>query len=62
MKIEIKRLDKKVILPAYETAGAAAVDLRANISKAIKLDLGETAMIPTGIAININDDEVGMLT
>ena len=58
MKIEIKRLDKKVLLPAYETAGAAAVDLRANITKAIKLDLGETALIPTGIAININNDEV----
>jgi len=58
MKIEIKRLDEKVILPAYETSGAAAVDLRANITKAIKLDLGETALIPTGIAININDDNV----
>jgi dUTP pyrophosphatase len=58
MKIEIKRLDEKVILPAYETSGAAAVDLRANITKPIKLDLGETALIPTGIAININDDNV----
>jgi len=58
MKIEIKKLDEKVILPAYETAGAAAVDLRANITKSIKLDLGETALIPTGIAININDDNV----
>jgi dUTP pyrophosphatase len=58
MKIEIKKLDPKVILPAYETAGAAAVDLRANITKAIKLDLGETALIPTGIAININDDNL----
>jgi dUTP pyrophosphatase len=58
MKIEIKKLDEKVILPAYETSGAAAVDLRANITKAIKLDLGETALIPTGIAININDDNV----
>jgi len=58
MKIEIKKLDEKVILPAYETTGAAAVDLRANITKAIKLDLGETALIPTGIAININDDNV----
>jgi dUTP pyrophosphatase len=58
MKIEIKKLDEKVILPAYETAGAAAVDLRANITKSIKLDLGETALIPTGIAININDDKV----
>ena len=58
MKIEIKRLDKKVLPPAYETTGVAVVDLRANIPKAIKLDLGETALIPTRIAININDDEV----
>jgi dUTP pyrophosphatase len=28
------------------------------MNKAIKLDLGETALIPTGIAININDDNV----
>jgi dUTP pyrophosphatase len=61
MKIEIKKLDQKVILPAYETSGAAAVDLRANITKAIKLDLGETAMIPTGLAINILDGEVAAL-
>jgi len=61
MKIEIKRLDEKVMLPAYETSGAAAVDLRANISKAVKLDLGETALIPTGIAINIHDVEAAAL-
>ena len=57
MKIEIKRLTKNVIIPAYETTGSAAVDLRANITKPIKLDLGEVAMIPTGIAINIHDVE-----
>jgi dUTP pyrophosphatase len=58
MKIEIKKLTKNVVIPAYETTGSAAVDLRANITKPIKLDLGEVAMIPTGIAININDDNV----
>jgi len=58
MKIEIKKLTKNVVIPAYETTGSAAVDLRANITKPIKLDLGEVAMIPTGIAINIDNDEV----
>jgi dUTP pyrophosphatase len=58
MKIESKKLTKNVVIPAYETLGSAAVDLRANITKPIKLDLGETALIPTGIAININDDNV----
>jgi len=61
MKIEIKKLDEKVILPAYETAGAAAVDLRANINKHMTLDLGETVLIPTGLAINIYESEVAAL-
>ena len=61
MKIEIKKLTKNVVIPAYETTGSAAVDLRANITKPIKLDLGEVAMIPTGIAINIHDVEAAAL-
>jgi dUTP pyrophosphatase len=61
MKIEIKRLDDTAVIPAYATEKSAAVDLRANITKAIKLDLGETAMIPTGLAINIYDGEVAAI-
>lgn len=61
MKIEIKRLDATAIIPTYATEKSAAVDLRANISKAMTLDLGETALIPTGLAINVFDGEVAAL-
>ena len=61
MKIEIKRLDVTAVIPTYATEKSAAVDLRANISKAMTLDLGETALIPTGLAINVFDGEVAAL-
>ncbi|MFO0660586.1 MAG: dUTP diphosphatase [Polyangiaceae bacterium] len=38
-------------LPAYETAGAAGLDLRAAIRHSIEIRPGARAMIPTGIAI-----------
>ena len=38
-------------LPAYETAGAAGLDLRAAIDQPVTLAPGERAAVPTGIAI-----------
>ena len=42
-------------LPAYETDGAAGMDLRACIDAPLVLEPGRTALIPTGIAIHIGD-------
>ena len=38
-------------LPAYETAGAAGMDLRAAIGESVTLAPGERTAVPTGIAI-----------
>lgn len=38
-------------LPAYETAGAAGMDLRAALAEPVTLAPGERAAVPTGIAI-----------
>lgn len=38
-------------LPAYETAGAAGMDLRAALETPVTLKPGERAAVPTGIAI-----------
>jgi dUTP pyrophosphatase len=38
-------------LPAYETSGAAGMDLRAAVESPIVLDPGQRMSIPTGIAI-----------
>jgi len=52
-KILIKRLSKKVSLPKYETSGSSGMDLAANIDANINIDPGETAIIPTGLALSI---------
>jgi dUTP pyrophosphatase len=49
--------DPSVPLPAYETAGAAGADIRANFPEAeragITLAPGERRLIPTGLSIEI---------
>jgi dUTP pyrophosphatase len=42
-------------LPAYATPGSAGLDLRAAIDTAITLEPGQTALIPTGMAIHLDD-------
>ena len=57
--IEVKILDSKIgneiPLPAYATDGSAGVDLRACIDETITLEPGQTELIPTGIAIHMQD-------
>uniref|UniRef100_A0A9E7ZIB3 Deoxyuridine 5'-triphosphate nucleotidohydrolase n=1 Tax=Bosea sp. NBC_00436 TaxID=2969620 RepID=A0A9E7ZIB3_9HYPH len=40
-------------LPAYETAGAAGLDLRAALAENLTLVPGERALIPTGLAMQL---------
>lgn len=40
-------------LPAYETAGAAGMDVRANIDSSMAIRPGERAVIPTGLYVEI---------
>ncbi|MBT3347290.1 MAG: dUTP diphosphatase [Thiotrichales bacterium] len=57
--VELKILDKRIggeyPLPHYATAGSAGMDLRACIDSSIELTPGETELIPTGIAIHMED-------
>ncbi|MDD5274939.1 MAG: dUTP diphosphatase [Methylovulum sp.] len=58
-KIQLKlidgRLGKEIPLPEYATSGAAGLDLRACLDTAIELAPGATCLIPTGLAIHIDD-------
>jgi dUTP pyrophosphatase len=49
--------DASVPLPAYESAGAAGADLRANLpgGRAVVLAPGARALIPTGLRLEIPD-------
>ena len=52
-EILIKRLSKEILLPKYETDGSSGMDLSANINSHIKIEPGETSIIPTGISVSI---------
>ena len=56
-KIALKVLDERIRphLPAYATPGSAGMDLRACIDAPLALAPGETVLIPTGVAIHIED-------
>lgn len=56
-KVQIKVIDEKIReqLPTYATTGSAGLDLRACIDNAIILKPGQTELIPTGLAIHIED-------
>ncbi len=57
MKIDIKILDTRLQtqLPSYATPGSAGLDLRACTEQPLVVRPGETQLIPTGIAIHIED-------
>lgn len=55
--IDLKIIHPKIkeMLPAYATKGSAGLDLRACIDGPLIFNPGDTHLIPTGIAIHIDD-------
>lgn len=49
------RIGKEFPLPAYATAGSAGLDLRACLDKPLLLEPGKAELIPTGLAIHVED-------
>lgn len=57
LQVELKILDPRLNenMPAYATTGSAGLDLRACINEAITIQPGETKLIPTGMAIHLEN-------
>ncbi|MDN5935574.1 MAG: dUTP diphosphatase, partial [Nitrosospira sp.] len=57
LTIDIKILDPRLKnqLPAYATSGSAGLDLRACIEQVMTIEPGEANLIPTGVAIHLDD-------
>jgi dUTP pyrophosphatase len=58
-KIQLKIMDARIgsefPIPEPATEGSAGVDLRACLDEALSLEPGQTELIPTGIAIHLDD-------
>ena len=56
--IDVKILDARLsaALPHYATPGAAGLDLRACIDAPVTLAPGDTQLVPSGIAIHLEDN------
>jgi dUTP pyrophosphatase len=52
--VEIKKLDKRAIIPEYSTTDSAGLDLIACMDNKIEIPPFKTAMIHTGLAINMD--------
>ena len=64
-QIDLKILDKRIgtefPIPSYATTGSAGLDLRACIDDALTIAPGATHLIPTGIAIHIDDNNLAAI-
>jgi dUTP pyrophosphatase len=58
LKILDTRLGREIPLPEYATTGAAGLDLRACLNEAVILNPGASLLIPTGLAIHIDDSSL----
>jgi len=61
VKILNTRLGSEIPLPVYSTSGSAGMDLRACIDAPVVLKSGETQLIPSGLAIYIEDPNLAGL-
>ncbi len=67
VEVQLKRLDEKAIAPAYQSAGAAGMDLVACLPRgaietdAITITPGSIALVPTGWVIAIPEGYEGQV-
>jgi dUTP pyrophosphatase len=61
-KLRLRRVGAiQVPLPAYQTAGAAGLDLCAALPEAVQLAPGERRLIPTGLSFEIPEGHEGQV-
>lgn len=61
LKIIDHRIGDKFPLPTHSTDGSAGIDLRACVESALTIEPGETALVPSGVAIHIADPALAAL-
>ena len=59
--IRVKKLRPGATLPAYGSLGAAGADLTACLEESVTIGPGQTAFIPTGIALEVPENYAGLV-
>lgn len=59
--IRVKKLKEDAILPTYGTADSAGADLYACLEQTIQIKPGESAFVPTGLAMEIPKGFAGLI-
>ena len=59
--IRVKKLRPGAILPSYGSAGAAGADLTACLTEPLVIAPGQTAFVPTGIAMEVPAGCAGLI-
>jgi dUTP pyrophosphatase len=64
-RVEVKwldpRLGNQIPRPDYATDGSAGLDLRACLDEPLTLAPGQTELVPTGMAIHLDDPELAAM-
>ena len=55
IKVVNEKIGSEIPFPSFSTSGSAGMDLRACLDDQIRIGAGETELIPSGIAIHIED-------
>lgn len=61
LKILDSRIGNEFPLPGYETDGSAGLDLRACLDEPLDINPGDTHLIPSGVAIHIQDQQLAAM-
>ena len=60
IKVEIKKLDERAIIPTYGTEFSAGADIYALLDEPVTIAPGETKLIHTGLSMAIPEGLVGL--
>ena len=61
INVKVQKLNPRATIPQYQTPGSAAVDLCACLNDPVVLYPGQTALVPTGLAIECEPGVVALL-
>lgn len=61
MKLIFKKIKENAIIPSRATSGSAGLDICACIESAIVIDVGKIAIIPTGLSVQPDSQDIAIM-